>query len=140
MKWHDVVVDKKFFRDFVQHLLAQNPIILHENVRSHTAVAVTDLMLLWNWEILKHPPHSLDMSPCNYNLFAKVKEPLRGTWQNTRDEIFRVIGQSIRNFKKNGHADGVRTFPHIWQKVINKVGRLYFPTDVNNLPLIKIRL
>ena len=30
-------------------------------------------------------------SPCTYNLFAKVKEPLWGTWYNTRDELMPVI-------------------------------------------------
>ena len=33
----------------------------------------------WKWEILEYPPYSLDMIPCYYDLFAKVKEPLRGT-------------------------------------------------------------
>ncbi|KAJ4436367.1 hypothetical protein ANN_18999 [Periplaneta americana] len=37
------------------------------------------------------------MSPCDYNLFAKVKEPLRGTRYNTRDELIHTIGRSIRN-------------------------------------------
>ena len=44
----------------------------------HTAAAVTDLLHRWRWEILKHPPYSHDMNPCDYDLLAKVKEPLRG--------------------------------------------------------------
>ncbi|KAJ4452182.1 hypothetical protein ANN_03700 [Periplaneta americana] len=59
-----------------RHLGVQNPIILHDNAKSHTAAAVKDLLRRWQWEILEHPPYSLDMSPCNYDLFAKVKEPL----------------------------------------------------------------
>ena len=30
----------------------------------------------WQWKILVHPPYSPDMSPCDYDLFAKVKEPV----------------------------------------------------------------
>ena len=60
------------------------------------------------------------MSPCDYDLFAKVKKPLRGTRYNTRNELIRVIGQSIRNINKYGRTDGVRRLPNIWQKVINK--------------------
>ena len=55
----------------------QNPIILNENARSHTAADVVDLLHRWQWEILEYPPYSPDMSPCDYDLFAKVKEPLR---------------------------------------------------------------
>ena len=56
-----------------QHLVVQNPIILHDNARSHTAAAVTDLFCRRQWEILEHPLYSPNMSPCDYDLFAKVK-------------------------------------------------------------------
>ncbi|KAJ4426542.1 hypothetical protein ANN_27356 [Periplaneta americana] len=61
-----------------RHLVVRNPIILHDNARSHTAAAVKDLLCHWQWEILEHPPYSPDMSPCDYDLFAKVKENCEG--------------------------------------------------------------
>ena len=70
------------------------------------------------WNI--HPPYSPDMSPWDYDLFAKVKEPLPGTRYNTRDELIREIGRSLRNINKYGCADGVRQLSNIWQKVINE--------------------
>ena len=33
------------------------------------------------------------MRPCSYDLFAKVKEPLRGFRYNTRDELIRAVGR-----------------------------------------------
>ena len=53
---------------------------------------------------------------------ARMKELLRETRQNTRDEFIRAIGRSIRNINKDGLADGVRRLPNIWRKVINKGG------------------
>ena len=50
--------------------------ILHENEKSHTGAAVTDLLSRWQWEILEHQPFSPDTCPRDYDLFAKVKEPL----------------------------------------------------------------
>ena len=44
-----------------RHLVVQNSIILHDNSKSRT-VPVTDLLLRWQWEILKHPPYSPDES------------------------------------------------------------------------------
>ena len=52
--------------------MVQNPIILYDNTRGHTAAAVTVLLLRLKWEILGHPPYSPDMGLCDYNHFAKV--------------------------------------------------------------------
>ena len=104
--------------------MVQNAIILHDNARSHTAAAVTDLLRRWKWEILEHPPYSPDMSPCDYDLNAEVKEPLLGTRYNT-DELISATGRSIWNINNDGRADGVRRLPNIWQKImINKRGEI----------------
>ena len=109
------------FQSGENDLVVQNPIILHYNARSHTASAVTDLLRRWKWEILEHPQYSPDMNPSDYDLFAKVKEPLQGTLYNTRDVLIRAMGRSIRNINKDGPADVVRRLPNIWQKVIHKL-------------------
>ena len=62
------------------------------------------------------------MSPFDYDLLSNVKEPLRGTRYNTRDELMYAIGRSVWNINKDGRADGIRRLPNIWQKVINKGG------------------
>ena len=46
-----------------RHLVIQNPIILHDNARSHSAAAVTDLLRRWQWDILEHPLYSPYMTP-----------------------------------------------------------------------------
>ena len=103
-----------------RHLVVQNPII-HDNARSHTANN-TDLLCPWQWEILEHSPNSHGMSPCDYDLFAKVKEPLRETRYNTRDELIRAEGRSIRNISKKDELMVYDAFSNIWRKVINKEG------------------
>ena len=70
----------------LRDLVVQIPIILHDNARSHKRCFI-DLLRRWQWEILKHPEYSTNMSPCTYDLFAKGKESLGGTRYNTRDEI-----------------------------------------------------
>ena len=45
-------------------------------------LAVTDLLRRCKWEILEYPHYSPNMSPCDHDLFAKVKEPLRGIRYN----------------------------------------------------------
>ena len=70
--------------------------------------------------VLYHQVSSFSPGSCDYDLFEKVKEPVRGIRYYTRDELIRAIGQSIWNINKDGHADGVLHLPNIWQNVINK--------------------
>ena len=103
-------------------MLATNLIILHDNERAHTASVVTDLLRRWPWEILEQLPYSPDMSPCEFDLFAKMKAPLRGIRYNTREAIIHAVGRSLLDINRSGHADGVRRLPRIWQKVVHMGG------------------
>ncbi|KAJ4436868.1 hypothetical protein ANN_17000 [Periplaneta americana] len=49
---------------------------LHDNARNHMAAAVKGLLHRWEWKVLEHPPYSPDMSPYDYDLFTRMKEPL----------------------------------------------------------------
>ena len=62
----------------IQELLAAGPIILHDNATTHGAVNVKSLLGRYEWEILEHPPYSPDISPCDLDLFPKIKEDMRG--------------------------------------------------------------
>ena len=93
--------------------MVQNPAILHDNARSHTA-AVMDLLHRWQWEILEHPLYLPDMRPCNYDLFTKMKKALQGTWYNTRDELIRATERSIQKINKDGCTDGCNRTDHAW--------------------------
>ena len=69
----------------------QNVIILHDNVTPHKAICVRDLLRRWRWEVLKDPPYSPDLSPCDYDLIPKLKAPLRGHRFRTRDDIATAV-------------------------------------------------
>ena len=70
----------------------------------------------WQWEILEHPQYSPDMSPWHYDLFAKVKEPLRGTRYNTRNELTLAVRRFVRN--GNGRFWNIHHTHPIWVHVI----------------------
>ena len=100
----------------------QNLLPAVQEVRDSSGV--TPFIVMKNDGVLYHLVTFL-LSPCDYDLFAKVKKPLRGTRHNTRDELIRAIVRTIRNIYKDGRADGVRRLPKCWQKLINKGWRLY---------------
>ena len=103
-------------------MLQNFPLPVAQEVRRPvTAAAVWLLALSWRMmEFCTNKCRRFLLSPCDYNLFAKVKEPLRGTRYSTRDELICAMGWSIRNINKDGRADGEWRLPNIWQTVINK--------------------
>lgn len=50
----------------------------HDNASSHTAARTIDFLSRSGVQLLPHPPYSPDLAPCDYFLFPKVKNNLRG--------------------------------------------------------------
>lgn len=57
------------------------------------------------------------MSPCDFDLFPKMKEPLRG--QRFRDipSIVRALGRSLETLSQTGALNGIQRLPDIWKRV-----------------------
>jgi histone-lysine N-methyltransferase SETMAR len=103
--------------------LHQNPpIILQDNVRPHAAQAVADLFDRWGWKVLYHPPYSQDLSPCDFDLIPKMKEPLRGIHFKTVPEIPQAADCSIQTINTTGAAKGILQLPYRWQRVVHNAG------------------
>ena len=76
----------------------------------------------WVWEVLFHPPHSPDLSPCEYDLIPKLKETLRDIRYKTVPDILQAVGRSVRNIDRTGTATGIWRLPHRWQRVVDNAG------------------
>jgi hypothetical protein len=103
-------------------LVGNEPIILQDNGGAHTANAVKDLRRCWRWAILEHPPYLPNVSECDYDLFADIREPLRGTRYSTREEIIRALERSLLDMNRSAHADCIQPLAQIWQKVVHVGG------------------
>ncbi|XP_035229771.1 histone-lysine N-methyltransferase SETMAR-like [Stegodyphus dumicola] len=128
-------VNADYYCRFLQHhlppamrrkcsrLLHNNlPIVLHNNARCHVAHNATLLLLQWQWEIQKHPPYSPDMSPCDFDLFPKLKEPLRGHRFPDVSSVLHAVERSVAHINNQHLATGLQRLPDISQKVISFVG------------------
>ncbi|GFR86715.1 histone-lysine N-methyltransferase SETMAR [Elysia marginata] len=62
----------------------------HDNAPVHTARAVTDVLAGYKRELLEHPRYSPDLAPCDFHLFPKMKEHLRGQQFETEEDIIQV--------------------------------------------------
>ena len=91
-------VTAAYYRQFLQKLrrmmqanrpdlLENGVLILHDNARPHLGKDVLELLDGYSWEVLPYPPHSLDMSPPDFNLFPKLKINMRGLGFSTLEEL-----------------------------------------------------
>ena len=64
------------------------------------------------------------ISPCDFDLIPKMKEPLRGIRFRTVPEILQAVDRSIRTINTTGAAKGILRLPYRWQRVVHKVGDL----------------
>jgi histone-lysine N-methyltransferase SETMAR len=54
-------------------------VLLHrDNARTHTALATQERIQELKWQLLDHPPYSLDLDPSDFHLFGPLKNQLGG--------------------------------------------------------------
>ena len=62
------------------------------------------------------------LSPCDFHLIPKMKEPLRGIRFRTVPEILQAVDRSIRTINTSGAAKSILRLPHRWQRVVHNAG------------------
>ena len=87
-------------------------LILHGNARPHIAVAVTKNLRDCGWEVLPHASKSADMNPPDFDLFPKLKEPMRGRRFSPLEELSTDGTRAIRYMNERGVLDGIIMFPN----------------------------
>ena len=62
------------------------------------------------------------LSPCDFDLIPKMKEPLRDIRFRTVPEILEAVDRSIRTINTTGAAKGILRLPHRWKRVVHNAG------------------
>ena len=62
------------------------------------------------------------LSPCDFDLIPKMKEPLRGIRFRTVPEILQAVDRSIRTINTTGATKSILRLPHRWQRAVNNAG------------------
>ena len=103
-------------------LLEATPLILHDNAACHKAERVTSLWTSYGWDVLPHPTYIPDMSPPDFDLFPKLKEPLRCTRFYDLEDLQGEVANQIRVINFGCPATGVGHLPPRWTRVIEQKG------------------
>jgi len=130
--WSTVTV--AYYRKFLQDVLcpkicrkrsdmfAASVLILHDNARSHASGAVSEILEKYGWQVLPHPPYSPEMSPPDFDLFPKLKKPLRGKNFRSTEETSNEVTWVIRRINNEGVLTGIQDLPKRRTTVIKHNG------------------
>ena len=100
--------------------------ILHwDNAPSHNAEKTGQLIVDNNIEESYHPPYSPDLAPCDFFLFPKLKQHLRGKRYRSTEEILATTEVFLKSIKKSEWAAVFDEWKHRMQKCIDKEGEYF---------------
>jgi len=74
------------------------------------------------WEVLPHPPYSLDLVPGDFHLLGPLKEFLGGRYFSTDDEVKQAVLGWFSHNDKSFHAEASQALVKCWDKCINVAG------------------
>jgi hypothetical protein len=102
--------------------VVENAIILHDSAVAHLADATDNV--LWQWGVgnFATPPYSPAISPSDYNMIPKLKQPLCGQWLAMTEGILTVISSEVLESSMSYDANGVHHLPHHWQQTADNLG------------------
>ena len=64
---------------------------LQDNAHPYVAACTMDTIQKLKWNILPHPPYSLDLAPSDYHLFSPLKEHLGGKRFRNNEEVIQDV-------------------------------------------------
>ncbi|UYV63716.1 hypothetical protein LAZ67_2005414, partial [Cordylochernes scorpioides] len=71
--------------------------LYHDNDTSHTAFIITNFLARSNTPVIPHPPYSLDLAPCDFFLFPRLKREMKGKHWETVENIQHHVTTFLRS-------------------------------------------
>lgn len=75
-------------------------------------------------EIMPHPPYSPDLAPCDFHLFPKVKQELRGRHFQIDKELNNVVMGILNRLSKKGN-ECFEKWVNRWNNCISSEGEYF---------------
>ena len=98
--------------------MAAGPVILHDNAAPHLSERMTSLLARYKWEPLPRPPYSPDVSPCDFDIFPRSKENVRGVKFEDFKELEDAMAGQVRLYERGCRTTGIQKLPSRWRLVI----------------------
>ena len=98
------------------------------NAPVHNSILVTDYLTKMGIKTVPHRPYSPDLAPCDFWLFPKLKEKLRGCHYETIEEMKEAVTKVIDTFTQEDFHGAFQKLLEWYNKCI-AAGGDYFEGD-----------
>ena len=127
-------VNKEYYvevlREFRKRFCRKRPALFklgpwhfHEdNAPVHNSILVTDYLTKMDIKTVPHPPCSPDLALCDFCLFPKLKEKLRGCHYETIEEMKEAVMKVIDTLTKEDFHGAFQKLLEWYNKCIASVG------------------
>ena len=75
--------------------------------------------------MLPHPPYCPDFSPCDFELFPRLKENMRRVKFEDLEELEDAVAEQVRRYERVCLATGVQKLPSRWRPLIDHKGHYF---------------
>ena len=82
-------------------------ILLHDNARSHVALATQNTIIELGWEVMAHPAYSPDLTPSDYYLFRSLEHSLREKSFEDFEELKNHLNSFFATKPPSFYRDGI---------------------------------
>jgi histone-lysine N-methyltransferase SETMAR len=118
--------------------IRKDAILLHDNVRPHTANQTVETVNELGYELIDHPPYSPDLASSDFHTFGPMKEDLRGRRFSSDEEVIGVAQNWLKMQPKNNFffSGGIKIFVKRWNRSVKSRGI----TLKNNISFVSVYL
>jgi histone-lysine N-methyltransferase SETMAR len=103
--------------------VGKHAVLQHDNARPHTSrQTVAALERLKFDDILPHPSYSPDLAPCDFFLFPKLKEHLKGHRYASDEEVQAAVRTWFRGKTSDFFLDGMQQLVRRWRLCVDRDG------------------
>lgn len=99
---------------------ANSWLLHHDNAPAHNALSIRQFLAERNVTVLDQPPYSPDLAPCDFFLFPKLKEVIKGVRFPDVDDIRRAVTTELRRIPEESFQGCMLA----WQQRMQKCMRL----------------
>ena len=137
----------KVLREFRKRFLGKRPALFksgqwhfhQDNVPVHNSIVVTDYLTKMGIKTVPQPPYSRDLAPCDFRLFPKLKEKLRGCRYETVEEMKEAVTKVIDTLTQEDLNRAFQKLLERYNKCI-AAGGDYFEEDKSFLCVLSIKV
>ncbi|KMQ83207.1 histone-lysine n-methyltransferase setmar-like protein [Lasius niger] len=99
----------------------RNWLLHHDNALTHTAQETKYLLIENNISVVRHPPNSPDLAPCDFFLFPKIKKELN-KHSKTRHTVEAVTQEVLLSLQPKDFQEAFEEWQKRWDQCIKSKG------------------